>query len=267
MRGAEGLVPDWPAPPSVRAVFSTRGRGAHDGASAAPFDFFNLGDHVGDDPAAVAANRERLRRALGVRPIYLNQVHGSEVLALHPDLPDGARADAALTDRPGLACTVMVADCLPVLFTDLRGRAVAAAHAGWRGLAGGVLEATLKQFRALAGMQQAPAAIDNEVNEIIAWLGPCIGPRAFEVGPEVRAAFVGGDAGAAACFIAQADGKWPTCPRWRGAGWPRRAWRARTATMAAPTGAPWATRRAFSYRRDQRRLGGSGRMAACIWRV
>ncbi|MBS0403581.1 MAG: peptidoglycan editing factor PgeF [Proteobacteria bacterium] len=269
MRGAEGLVPDWPAPPSVRAVFSTRGQGAHDGASIAPFDFFNLGDHVGDDPAAVAANRERLRRALGARPIYLNQVHGSEVLALRPDTPDGARADAAVTDRPGLVCTVMVADCLPVLFTDLRGRAVAAAHAGWRGLAGGVLESTLKRFRALTGMQQAPKAINKEADEIIAWLGPCIGPQAFEVGPEVRAAFVGGDAGAAACFIAQADGKYladlPALAR-------RRLAAAGVAHVYGNDGsADWCTvgnaARFFSYRRDQRRLGGSGRMAACIWRV
>ena len=269
MRGAEGLVPDWPAPPSVRAVFSTRGQGAQDGASAAPFDFFNLGDHVGDDPAAVAANRERLRRVLGVRPIYLNQVHGSKVLALRPDTPDGARADAALTDRPGLACTVMVADCLPVLLTDRLGRAVAAAHAGWRGLAGGVLEATLKQFRALAGMQQAPAAINKEASEIIAWLGPCIGPQAFEVGPEVRSAFVDDDAGATACFVPRADGKYladlPALAR-------RRLAAAGVARVHGNDGsADWCTvgnaARFFSYRRDQRRLGGSGRMAACVWRV
>jgi copper oxidase (laccase) domain-containing protein len=89
-RGADWLVPDWPAPPHVRAVFTTRGQGAGEGASAAPFDFFNLGGHVGDAPAAVAANRARLQRALGARPVYLDQVHGTQVLALHPDTPDGA---------------------------------------------------------------------------------------------------------------------------------------------------------------------------------
>lgn len=268
-RGADWLVPDWPAPPHVRAVFTTRGQGAGEGASAAPFDFFNLGGHVGDAPAAVAANRARLQRALGARPVYLDQVHGTQVLALHPDTPDGARADAALTDRPGLACTVMVADCLPVLLTDLQGRAVAAAHAGWRGLAGGVLERTLEQFRALAGMQQAQAAIDSEASEIIAWLGPCIGPQAFEVGLEVRAAFVAADAGAAACFVPLADGKvladLPALAR-------RRLAAAGVARVYGNDGgAAWCTvgnaARFFSYRRDQRRQGGSGRMAACIWRV
>ena len=264
------FTPDWPAPPNVRALFTTRGVAAGDGASAAPRQFFNLGDHVGDAPEAVAANRARLRQGLqGARPVFMNQVHGTAVLCLHAATPDGATADAAVCHQPGLACTVMVADCLPVLLTDLQGRAVAAAHAGWRGLAGGVLERTLEQFRALAGMQQAQAAIDSEANEIVAWLGPCIGPQAFEVGLEVRAAFVAADAGAAACFVPLADGKvladLPALAR-------RRLAAAGVARVHGNDGAAaWCTvgnaARFFSYRRDQRRQGGSGRMAACIWRV
>lgn len=130
------FTPDWPAPPNVRALFTTRGVAAGDGASAAPRQFFNLGDHVGDAPEAVAANRARLRQGLqGARPVFMNQVHGTAVLCLHAATPDGATADAAVCHQPGLACTVMVADCLPVLITDTQGSAVAAAHAGWRGLA------------------------------------------------------------------------------------------------------------------------------------
>ena len=125
------FTPDWPAPPNVRALFTTRGVAAGDGASAAPRQFFNLGDHVGDAPEAVAANRARLRQGLqGARPVFMNQVHGTAVLCLHAATPDGATADAAVCHQPGLACTVMVADCLPVLITDTQGSAVAAAHAG-----------------------------------------------------------------------------------------------------------------------------------------
>jgi len=127
------LVPDWPAPAGVRACFTGRGRSAADGASAPPWAHFNLGDHVGDAPVAVAANRARLGAAIGARPVFLNQVHGTAVLTLAPDSADGATADAAVTRAPGLACTVMVADCLPVLLTDRQGALVAAAHAGWAG--------------------------------------------------------------------------------------------------------------------------------------
>jgi len=264
------LRPDWSAPPHVRALFTTRGESAADGASAPPCDFFNLGDHVGDDVAAVAANRARLGAALGARPVFMNQVHGHDVLALAPEVPevpDGATADAAVSTVPGLACTVMVADCLPVLITDTEGRAVAAAHAGWRGLAGGVLERTLERFRALALSGHAQPAIKNEAMELIAWLGPCIGPQVFEVGPEVRAAFVDADDGAAACFVPQAGGKYladlPALAR-------RRLSASGVARLFGNDGsAAWCTvqqpARYFSYRRDQARLGGTGRMAACIW--
>lgn len=134
------FTPDWPAPAGVRALCTTRAGGV----SAPPFDSFNLGDHVRDDPAAVAVNRQRLAAFCApARPVFLRQVHGTGVAVLDAGTPDGAEADAAVVHTPGLAATIMVADCLPVLFAHASGRAVAAAHAGWRGLHGGVLEATL----------------------------------------------------------------------------------------------------------------------------
>lgn len=163
----------WDAP--VDALMSTRAGGV----SAPPWDSLNLGLAVGDDPAAVAENRRRFAAALGARPVWLRQVHGADVLRLGVDDPDRA-ADAAWTDRPGLACTVQVADCLPVLLAHRDGRAVAAAHAGWRGLASGVLENTV---RAVC------AGIGCDAQDLLAWLGPCIGPSRFEVGADVLAAF------------------------------------------------------------------------------
>ena len=262
-----GFRPDWPAPPNVRAWFTTRGHSPADGASSAPYEFFNLGGHVGDAPQAVGANRVRLQAGIGARPVFLDQVHGVQVAELQAATPDGVTADAALSTQAGVACAVLVADCLPVLFADAAGTVVAAAHAGWRGLAGGVLEQTLKSFRALAPVHQAQDAINKEAIELIAWLGPCIGPQAFEVGPEVRAAFVATDAGAAACFAAQPAGKYladlPALAR-------RRLAALGVARVYGNDGSDaWCTvrqaARCFSYRRDQVALGGSGRMAACIW--
>ncbi|MES2820541.1 MAG: peptidoglycan editing factor PgeF [Pseudomonadota bacterium] len=166
------LRPDWPAPAHVRACVTTRAGGV----SQPPFESCNLGEHVEDDPIAVAENRARLSAALDCQPAWLRQVHGVAVVQAEP-----ARvrdADASWSATPGVACAVMTADCLPVLFCDRAGSRVAAAHAGWRGLANGVLEATLD---ALA----VPAP------DVLVWLGPAIGPEAFEVGPEVREAFVG----------------------------------------------------------------------------
>lgn len=251
------ITPDWPAPPGVRAVFTTRtGPTPGEGASVPPWDRFNLGDHVGDDPAAVMANRAALSDFLSARPVFLQQVHGTSVA--HLETPDATVADAALTSRPGLACAIMVADCLPVLFTDVEGRAVAAAHAGWRGLAGGVLERTLTAFCERAR---------SEAPEVMAWLGPCIGPSAFEVGAEVRDAFISVDKGAAAHFRELKGGKYladlPGLARRRlkAAGVSRiygndstSAW----CTVGQPA-------RFYSHRRDQRMLGTTGRMAACIW--
>lgn len=165
------LTPDWPAPAWVKACVTTRAGGI----SAAPFDSLNLGEHVEDDPVAVAKNRQRLLSQLGCRPAWLQQVHGIEVARATPG--DLVVADASWSNAPGVACTVMTADCLPVLFCDRAGTRVAAAHAGWRGLAAGVLEATLD------ALLIAP-------EETLIWLGPAIGPQAFEVGAEVREAFV-----------------------------------------------------------------------------
>jgi polyphenol oxidase len=169
------LRPDWPADARVGALMSTR----LGGVSATPFDSLNLGRSVGDAADAVAENRRRFEAALeGARPIWLSQVHGTRVLRLPLDGP--AEADAAVTTEPGLACTVMVADCLPVLFAAPQGRGVGAAHAGWRGLAAGVLEATANELADAAGCRPA---------DLIAWLGPCIGLRHFEVGADVLEAF------------------------------------------------------------------------------
>ena len=149
------IVPDWPAPARVRAVCTTR----LGGVSLAPFDSLNLGDHVRDDPAAVAANRQVLRTAIGARPVFLQQVHGVAVAELDRPLqgPGAPVADACLSSNLGQACTIMVADCLPLLFTDTQGRWVAAAHAGWRGLAGqggvGVVESVLQALRRRAASE------------------------------------------------------------------------------------------------------------------
>lgn len=168
---ADWLRPDWPAPASVRACVTTRAGGV----SRPPFDSFNLGDHVEDDPAAVASNRQRLEDMIGSRPAWMSQVHST--LAVRADPQALLQADANWTDQPGIACCVLTADCLPVLFCDRAGTRVAAAHAGWRGLAAGILEATV-------------TALDVAPGKVLAWLGPAIGPDAFEVGAEVREAFV-----------------------------------------------------------------------------
>ena len=252
------LVPQWPTAPQVRALCTTR----VGGRSAAPFDSLNLGDHVGDSPAAVAANRSLLRQALGARPIFLKQVHGVQTLILSNASADGAEADACCTQQAGLVCTVMAADCLPVLLADERGSVVAAAHAGWRGLAGqggpGILESVLSSLDLLQGGD----ALSGR-SGILAWLGPCIGPQAFVVGSDVRNAFVSQDPQAAAMFVAQAGEKWladlPGLARLRLA-----ALGVRRIYGNDGTGA-WCTvsdpARYFSHRRD----GVSGRMAACIW--
>ncbi|MBY4595910.1 peptidoglycan editing factor PgeF [Ottowia caeni] len=260
MSGSCGwIVPDWPAPACVRAVFTTRaGPTPERGASVPPWSRFNLGDHVGDDPAAVTSNRSALREVLLARPVFLQQVHGTNVAHLDLESPDGTVADAAVTSRPGLACTIMVADCLPVLLTDAAGRAIGAAHAGWRGLAGGVLEQTLTAFCDLSRTQ---------AHEVMAWFGPCIGPGAFEVGAEVREAFLAADEGADVCFQALNGGKYlADLP-----GLARRRLKAVgvSAIYGNDSSSTWCTvsqpSQFFSHRRDQGTLGTTGRMAACIW--
>ena len=190
------LTPQWPAPAQVRAA-STERRG---GASAGPYASANLGARVGDDPAAVAANRRALSEALGLtsEPRWLEQVHGASVVDLDTHRALSAappRADGAVTSRPGQACVVMTADCLPVLLCDAEGARVGVAHAGWRGLAGGVLPA-------------AVACMGVNSGGLLAWLGPAIGQHAYEVGEEVRQALLASDPGAGACFEPNAAGRW-----------------------------------------------------------
>ncbi|MDR2015072.1 MAG: peptidoglycan editing factor PgeF [Azoarcus sp.] len=186
------LVPDWPAPPSVRSLVTTR-RG---GVSKPPYDTFNLGLHVGDDPVAVAANRARLRRYVPAEPFWLEQVHGIEAVPAGEGGGAPVCADASVTRKTGIVCAVMTADCLPVLFCDDEGTVAAAAHAGWRGLIAGVLEAAL-------------AAMEIDPGRVMAWLGPAIGPTAFEVGEEVREAFLASDPGAREAFAPrESGGKW-----------------------------------------------------------
>lgn len=273
---ADWLVPNWPAPAHVHALCTTRVGGVSVGAYAS----MNLGSHVGDAAQAVAANRQRLAEALGAitpgaKPVLMQQVHGSDCVQLTANTPDGEPWDAAVSTEPGVVCTIMVADCLPVLLTDTQGRAVGAAHAGWRGLAGGVLEALIQRFRPIALAGCALPAIKTGANhgadELLAWLGPCIGPGAFEVGPEVRAAFCDVDAGAAPLFIAHGNGKYlADLP-----GLARRRLAALGVTRVYGNDGSdaWCTvrqaSRFFSHRRDGGVLSsgvtGTGRMAACIW--
>lgn len=194
----ELIIPDWPVIPSNVGAMSTTRKG---GVSLAPYDDgsgnggMNLGVHVGDQREHVERNRRMLQSLLPAEPAWLTQVHGVRVLnAAH--VVDAPEADASIATGPGAVCIVQTADCLPVLFCDLQGRVVGAAHAGWRGLAHGVLENTVKAMR------------DAGATEITAWLGPAIGPRSFEVGPDVFDAFVSRDAEMARAFQPQAAGKY-----------------------------------------------------------
>ncbi len=237
-------MPAWRAPRTVRAAFTLRGGGV----SAPPFDTLNLGDHVGDSPAAVAENRRRVREGLNLpaEPAWLEQVHGTRVADLDTPGDADSPADAIVTRRAGRVCAVQVADCMPVLFAARDASAVAVAHAGWRGLAAGVLEATVARLGLAAG-------------ELVAWLGPAISARHFEVGGEVRAAFLAGDPGAAAAFTQNERGRWQ-CDL---AALARR--RLAALGLTEISGASWCTHgdpaRFFSFRRD----GRCGRMAALIW--
>lgn len=283
LAAADCLVPDWPAPGGVFALCTTR----TGGVSLPPYDSLNLGTHVGDVAAAVHTNRMRLQSTVaavanGTRAVFLNQVHGDGVVHLDSSTPDGIDADACVATAPGVACTIMVADCLPVLLAHRSGRVVAAAHAGWRGLAGvggqGVLESVFKRFEALALDGKALNAIKIEANDpaqtfaqdTLVWLGPCIGPQAFEVGAEVRAAFCEANPASEACFVpsGRAKGKY-LCDL---AGLARLRLQALGITHIHGNDgtSPWCTvtnaSRFFSHRRDSGALGASGRFAACIWR-
>ncbi len=240
---SDWMTPNWPAPATVSAVSTTR-RG---GVSTPPYESLNLGSSVADASEHVDENRRQLQQQAGMprQPLWLQQVHGRQVVAAH-EAADGVEADAAWTDRPGVPCAVLTADCLPVLFCDRAGTRVAAAHAGWRGLAGGVLEATVDSL-----------AVDSA--EVMAWLGPAIGPDAFEVGEEVRQRFLALDPGASSAFRPSPDGRW-LADLYRLA---RRRLNGLGVKDVRGGGLCTYTdsQRFFSYRRD----GETGRMATVIW--
>ena len=240
----EWLTPEWPAPPGVRALSTWRGGGV----SIAPFESLNLGGHVGDRPEAVAENRRRLCTAARVpaQPVWLSQQHGAGVLDLDASGDAGRIADASFTRRPGRVCAILTADCLPVLFASDSGGAVAAAHAGWRGLTAGVIEAMVQ---ALAVPPQS----------LLAWLGPGIGRAHFEIGPEVREALLSRDPEAGHAFELNARGRYLAdlallAQRRLERLGIERIYGGDACTYASPG-------RYFSHRRD----GRTGRQATLIW--
>ncbi|MGF1684639.1 peptidoglycan editing factor PgeF [Photobacterium minamisatsumaniensis] len=241
------ILPDWPAPANVKAVTTTR----VGGVSVAPYQGFNLGAHVGDDSTAVQANRDSLQSQLGLQhPLaWLNQTHSTEVIELvHPlnCVPD---ADGSYTQQSNLACTVMTADCLPVILCDKAGTQVAAVHAGWRGLADGILEATVARFSC-------------EKSDILAWMGPAIGADAFEVGGEVRKQFMAFDAIAQHAFTASTK---DTDDKWFASLYMLATQRLNNVGVTAVFGGDYCTYRDakqfYSYRRD----GVTGRQATLVW--
>ncbi|HEX7915971.1 peptidoglycan editing factor PgeF [Rudaea sp.] len=240
------LVPDWPVSARVRAAVTTR---LLPGASRAPFDAFNLGAHCGDDPAVVAANRAALLPLLGLpgKPCWLRQVHGTNVVRFDGQAyAEEPQADGAVTSTPGVVLAVLTADCLPVVIAARDGSEVAVAHAGWKGLAGGILEVTV-------------AAMRTTLGECIAWLGPAAGPDAYEIGMEVRDAFLAHDRGAAVAFT-------PTRPgHWRVDLYALARQRLADAGVRDVSGGDRCTiseaQAFFSHRRDQR----TGRMATLAW--
>ena len=239
---AQWLVPDWPAPARVRAFVTTRAGGTSEGEYAS----MNLGMNSGDDAARVAANRAVARSHLPGEPAYLAQVHGIDVVNVDEPAGERARADAAVATKPGRVAVVLTADCMPLFLCERGGRSVAVAHAGWRGMAAGVVENAVRALRC-------------EPRDVLAWMGPTIGPDAFEVGPEVREAFMARDTGAAQAFRPGAPGKYLAdlyhLARQRLA----------AAGVTHVDGGGFCTfhepERFFSYRRVPK----SGRMGAFIW--
>jgi YfiH family protein len=231
------ITPQWPGEPParVRALQTTR----IGGVSAGPWASFNLAGHVGDEPAAVAENRRRLRQCLPTEPTWLTQVHGTRCVEAG-SLTASAEADASFTRRSGVVCAVLTADCLPLLLCDAAGSVVAAVHAGWRGLSAGVIEASI-------------AAMDVPGAQLLAWLGPAIGPQYFEVGDEVRAAFVSHDPQAAVAFR--------THPERSGKCYGDLQQLAQLRLQALGVCRIASAAQFFSYRRDKV----CGRMASLIW--
>ncbi len=237
------IVPDWPAPANVRAFITTRAGGTSQG----PYGSLNLGLRTGDDASAVAINRDRLRAAVPQEPKWLRQVHGNIVVEADA-LADSPEADAAVARRPETVCAVLVADCVPVLLADQAGTTVAIAHAGWRGLASGVIENTVGRMALSPG-------------QLLAYLGPGIGPRAFEVGADVRDAFLARDPRSKSAFAPHAPGKWLADL------FQLARQRLNAIGITSVYGGGQCTysdpQRFFSYRRERT----TGRMAAVIWRT
>ncbi|QXZ11002.1 laccase domain-containing protein [Comamonas sp. Y33R10-2] len=289
---ASWLTPDWPAIAGVHAVCTSR----EGGVSEKPWGSMNLGDHVNDKPEHVRRNRELFSAAIqsqtaGACTAFLQQVHGVDVLALDADnisRSNGASFDACVTADAGVVCTIMVADCLPVLLAHDSGLVVGAAHAGWRGLAGmppsrvvadgpllsGVLESLFESFCQQVQSTSALPAIKKEVIQIAAhtqaWLGPCIGPESFEVGAEVRDIFVAHDPSAAQYFVPTSLPNTKYLANLPQLARQRLAALGISAIFGNDGSEPWCTvtnaSRFFSHRRDAARLGSSGRLAASIWR-
>jgi hypothetical protein len=237
------IKPDWPAPENVHAYTTTR----QGGYSEAPYDSFNIGDHSGDDPENVETNRQLLAEALDLPtpPVWLNQVHGNKIICIDTP-PLSLIADGSFARTPKKVCVVMTADCLPLLITNHTGTIVAALHAGWRGLARGIIE---EGFKILQRFDQ----------DLLVWLGPAICQQAFEVGPEVREEFINADSEAANAFIPSPSG------RWLADIYELARIRLRKLGITAIYGGDFCTytdsKRFFSYRRD----GKTGRMANLIW--
>jgi len=241
------ITPNWPAPANVKTLQTTR----TGGVSASPYDSFNLGSHVGDNPLAVSRNRMLLAPLLPSEPVWLNQTHGLTIVdvAQAGCLPE---ADASVSSHPGAVCVVMTADCLPILLCDEQGSVVGAAHAGWRGLCDGVIEATVQAMK-------VPAPT------LMAWLGPAIGPAEFEVGDEVRAAFVAQQPQAAAAFVPIAFGVPGASGKWLADLYQLARLRLNALGVTRVYGGGLCTysdaERFYSYRRD----GVTGRMGSFIW--
>jgi YfiH family protein len=240
---AEWIVPDWDAPPNVRAFVTTR----HGGASSGEHASMNLGERSGDDAANVARNRAIVQAHLPSTPRWMAQVHGTSVADLDQAAPDAiAKADAAVTRAPGRVGVVLTADCMPLFLCDAAGKRVAVAHAGWRGMSAGVIE-------------NAVRAMDTDPAQLMAWMGPTIGPKIFEVGPEVREAFLRSDARADPAFRPHVPGKYLADL------YALARQRLERAGVSRVSGGGFCTYtdadRFFSYRRVQ----ASGRMGAFIW--
>ena len=239
----EGFSAEWPAPPSVKTWITTRSGGV----SSAPYASNNLATHVGDDPVAVEKNRQQLLQQLQLQqpPQWLEQVHGTIVVKVPSTLAAVPKADGCWTDQPQQPCAVLTADCMPILITNQKGTQVAALHAGWRGLAAGVIAQGVQRF-------------EDPREELLVWLGPSIGQSSYEVGEEVREAFCMQDARAETAFVPSPNGRWLASMEQLA------RLRLKQLHVEAVYGGGWDTatdERFYSYRKE----GETGRLASLIW--